>query len=35
MDGVDDVTETASEDIAAFPDIFLAISRRVSANGKE
>jgi hypothetical protein len=24
MDGVDDVTETASEDIAAFPDIFLA-----------
>jgi hypothetical protein len=35
MDGVDDVTETASEDIAAFPDIFLAIPRQVSANGKE
>ena len=34
MDGVDDVTETASEEIAALPDIFLAILRQMSAKGK-
>jgi hypothetical protein len=34
MDGVDDVTETASEEIAAFPDIFLAVLRQMSAKGK-
>jgi hypothetical protein len=34
VDGVDDVTETASEEIAAFPDIFLAVLRQMSAKGK-
>jgi hypothetical protein len=35
MDGVDDETETASEEITAFPDIFLEILRQKSANGKK
>ena len=35
MDGVEDETETASEEIASFPDIFLAILRQMSANNKQ
>jgi hypothetical protein len=35
MDGVEDETETASAEIAAFPDIFLEILKQKSANGKE